>query len=129
MWVQCLTFNAVAYEKAHIMSDPEFPIASAAQASAINADESTRKSRKQEKQAEKRRAERHNIKPNQYKVQEAVSCNHPTPSAEGFHLHAASLPAAKGAYVGLRQPQLSSQEPTLDNLLDQGFRLLEWNGV
>jgi len=58
----------------------------------------------------------------------SLSKKHPKPGAIPVYFNANSLPAAKGAFVSLRQKTSSGKECTLQELVDEGLKVVEWDG-
>lgn len=58
----------------------------------------------------------------------SLSKKHQAVGAISVDFNANDLPAAKGAFVSLRQRCDTSHEPTLDELVGCGFKVVEWDG-
>lgn len=58
----------------------------------------------------------------------SLSKKHSKPKDFPVHFNAKNLRAAKGAFISQRQPCKRSKECTLDELVTEGFRVIEWDG-
>lgn len=82
---------------------------------------SSAKARRQRKRAEAKLAQPGRPRP-------SLSKKHPIPAVLSVKFNAAYLSAAKGAFVSLRQKCSSPRERSLQNVLDEGLRVFEWDG-
>lgn len=75
---------------------------------------------------QKKRAERRAEYPSLPRI--TLSKKYTNPDAISVPFNGENLPAAKGAFVSRRQHCDTSHECTLDELVERGFKVIEWDG-
>ena len=83
-----------------------------------------------QKQAQKKRKARKKEKmdPATYHLRSGWVQKRYCPRAVHSKLKAGELRAASSAWIGVREPVIE-QYPTVDKLLNDGYELIEWDGV
>ncbi|KAG6371763.1 hypothetical protein JVT61DRAFT_9115 [Boletus reticuloceps] len=98
------------------MAPPPVPTSSAA---------SGKSARDKIRRQKKRARDRHETPGRPYP---SLSKKHPTPEQIPVDFNAANLPAATGAFISKRPKITDCREYTLKELIDDGFRLVDWDG-